>query len=207
MTLEMTREAFTQAVEERAKRSGFTRALYDTLDEYQAAERQTTGIVVACGRGCSWCCHQIVCVFPEEMQEITDHINRLASPVRVRLREQAREILAKWSAWLKLHLPFAPKKVHNPLLLAQAWIGKPCPLLQQDGSCGVHEARPLVCRTTTSDMKCGDIPYRDERRHARQMRLKCEGWANNLQMERAERQGVQGVTPLHYFLSTKPHKL
>ncbi len=206
MTFEMTREAFTRAVEERAKRSSFTRALYDTLDEYQAYERQATETVVACGHGCSHCCHQIVCVFPEEMQEITEHIDRLASPVRRRLREQARDILEKWKEWLKIHLCFAPDQVHDPVALAKAWLWKPCPLLQQDGSCGVYEARPLVCRTTTSDLKCAETPYR-ERAHAEQMRLKCEQWANNLQMERAYAQEVQGVTPLHHYLSTKPHQL
>lgn len=206
MTLEMTREAFTRAVEERAKRSSFTRALYDTLDEYQAYERQTTKLVVACGRGCSYCCHQMVCVFPEEMQEITDHINRLASPAKKRLREQAREILKKWQEWIKIHLHLAPEQVHDPVALSKAWLWKPCPLLQQDGSCGVYEARPLVCRNTTSDLKCGETPYR-ERLHAAQMRLQCEVWANNLQMERAFAQQVAGVTPLHHYLSVKPHKL
>ncbi len=202
----MTREAFTQAVEERAKRSSFTRALYDTLNEYQAYERQTTELVVACGRGCSHCCHQMVCVFPEEMQEITDHISRLASPARKKLREQAQNILKKWQEWIKIHIRFAPQQVYDPVALAKAWLWKPCPLLQEDGSCGVYESRPLVCRTTTSDLRCDETPYR-ENTHAEQMRLKCEVWANNLQMERSFAQGVQAVTPLHHFLSVKPHKL
>ncbi|MHB8871342.1 MAG: YkgJ family cysteine cluster protein [Candidatus Doudnabacteria bacterium] len=206
MALEMTKEAFTRAVEERAKRSNFTRALYDTLDEYQAEERKITELPVACSRGCSHCCYQMVCVFPEEMQEITNHINRLASPARRSLREQAREILKKWQEWFKIHIRVAPRQVHDPIALARAWLWKPCPLLQQDGSCGVYEARPLVCRTTTSDIKCGTLAY-GEKEHAEQAQLECEVWANNLQMDHSMSHGVSVVVPLHHYLSTKPHKL
>ncbi len=203
----MTREAFTRAVEERAKRSSFTRALYDTLDEYQTAEREATATVVACSRGCSWCCHQMVCVFPGEMREITNHINKLAGPIRRSLRERARPILKKWVEWFKQRLSVAEEQLRNPILLAQAWVGKPCPMLQEDGSCGIYAARPLVCRTTTSDLRCDQIPYKDKGVHAQQMRLECEIWTNNLLMDHEYANGAVGATPMHHFFNQRPHKL
>ena len=44
--LEMTEQAFRRTVAERTPGSNFVRALYQTLEEYQAAEQQQTAAPV-----------------------------------------------------------------------------------------------------------------------------------------------------------------
>ncbi|OGG37946.1 hypothetical protein A2127_01015 [Candidatus Jorgensenbacteria bacterium GWC1_48_12] len=204
--LEMTYEGFARAVEERAKQSSFLIALCQTLDEYQAFEHGQGPEQPACCKSCSFCCHQMVCVFPAEMEEIHTHIMRQVSPVRRRLREKIHKAAKEWRAYFEKHR-FSPARIQHPLRVAEDWFGKPCPLLQEDGSCGVYEARPLVCRTTTSPTRCTEPAHLKDGKHSAQMRYICEEWANRLFMEEMWRLGAQGVTPMPHFFGMQQFKV
>lgn len=207
MKPDMTEQAFTATVKERASRLGFIQALYKTLDEYQAVERETAGNP-ACTRGCSVCCLQMVAVFPVEMDAINSYIKKQASPVRKKLRERARPLLEKWQDWYRNHRLLAPQQMLDPILLAKNWLGQRCPLLQEDGSWGVYEARPLVCRVTASPTRCTELVHIEDNQHAVQMRLQSEKWANELLMKYlGEHGGSVAATPLHHFLCIKAYRL
>ncbi len=206
MPPEMTYEGFARAVEERAKQSSFLVALYQTLEEYQAVEHTQDPAQPACGKSCSLCCRQMICVFPAEMAEIHAFITRQVSPVRRRLRERTREAVKKWRVYFEKY-QFFPAIIRNPLRLAKDWFGEPCPLLQDDGSCGVYEARPLVCRTTTSPTRCTELTHLQDGKHSAQMRYACEGWANRLFTEEMQRLGAQGATPIHHFFGTRQFRV
>lgn len=200
MEIEMTLEAFTRAVEERERRGeSFLRALYDVLDAYQPFEYQTAAAKPACERFCTGCCHQMVCVYPQEMELIWQHLERKPAPEKRVLREQIRWAVETWHAYRERNR--FSTKIHDPIALAQDFLGQPCPLLMPDGSCGVYEVRPMPCRTTTSPIRCSTLAHQRDGAHARQMRYRSEEWANHLLMEYAHRE--PGVTPLQYFLSQR----
>jgi Fe-S-cluster containining protein len=206
MSLGMTQEAFTRAVEERAKQNSFLIALYQTLGEYQMFEHRQGPNQPACCKFCSLCCHQMVCVFSIEMIEIHRYIMQQASPARSQFRERIREGVRKWQVYLHEHR-FSPAKIQDPLQLAEGWSGEPCPLLREDDSCGIYEARPLVCRIVTSQVRCTELAHPKGGEHFVQMKYDCERWANDLLMEEMWRQGLQGVTPIHYFFWMQEFKV
>lgn len=81
---------------------------------------------ITCRRGCSFCCYQQVCVTPDE----AELLKRFVTPeVHARLTEQ-------------LPLP------EDPLAFAANWPKSRCAFLEEGGTCGVYEDRPMVCRTT-----------------------------------------------------------
>ena len=202
----MTYEAFVRTVEERAGRSSFLLALYQTLDEYHLFEEEQRLTESACCKSCSLCCHQMICVYPEEMELIHAHIRRQVSPVRRKLRERIREGIGKWREYFERHR-FSPQRLHNPLQLAEDWFGEPCPLLQEDGTCSVYEVRPLVCRTTTSPTRCTELSHLGDEEHSVQMRYSSDQWANQLFTERMFQGGAEGVVPMHHLFTLQQFKV
>lgn len=96
-------------------------------------ETQLAGL--ACGKGCSWCCHQMVGVTAAEIALLAEAVAALAPArrkvVRARIVEQAaRSAGMDPKAWWEARLA--------------------CPLLDGDGACAVHAARPLPCRAMNS---------------------------------------------------------
>jgi Fe-S-cluster containining protein len=88
----------------------------------------------ACERGCSFCCHYPVGTRVAELRglaaALSEDAEMLAS-LRPRLLAEAREREALgWDA----------------LALAR----RPCPLLDESGSCQAHASRPLACRAWNS---------------------------------------------------------
>ncbi len=88
----------------------------------------------ACKKGCSWCCsHKVGATVPEVIA-IVEHLR--ASPERLEIVRKRVAELAK-----------------NPLIFSES--GKPraripCALLEEDGSCGSYEVRPIPCRSWLS---------------------------------------------------------
>ena len=198
----MTFEAFARTVKKRAERTPFLRALYDTLDEYQSVEHQQAQAQPACHKGCDMCCHQTLALYVEEMEFIREHLRQMASPVKRRFRERIRQTAREWLAYAK-RLSFASHRLRDPLQLCDEWLGKRCPFLEDDGSCGVHEVRPIQCRTTTSPTVCADLVQLGDGKHSVQMRYQCERWANDMLANYFADQDIPGPSPMPYLFAER----
>lgn len=107
---------------------------FEEMDNYIAA--QTRGQAIACHKGCSWCCHQLVVL------TCRDDGRRIIASVRERLtgaeflefesrtREQAAAI----------------GRLGHEAAEALRWT---CPLLL-GGTCTVYAVRPVACRSVVS---------------------------------------------------------
>lgn len=90
---------------------------------------------LACQSGCYHCCHQIVGVSLSELALLRQAIANLPAA-------QQKQIKARLSK---------TAKQGRALDQAQWWAAKiRCPLLDADGACMVHAARPLPCRAMNS---------------------------------------------------------
>lgn len=95
---------------------------------------QTAKEKPACSKGCSWCCNHKVGVTVPEVIAIVAYLR--ASPERLEVARKRAADLAQ-----------------NPLIFSDSEKPRariPCALLDEDGSCGVYEARPLPCRSWLS---------------------------------------------------------
>ncbi|CUW40753.1 protein of unknown function [Magnetospirillum sp. XM-1] len=89
----------------------------------------------ACAAGCAWCCHQIVAVSAAELELVAEAIAAKEPQARAAIAARAREAAAKGAG----------------LDQRQWWAARiRCPLLEDDGLCGIHESRPLPCRAHNS---------------------------------------------------------
>lgn len=97
------------------------------LDEQMAA--------IQCGAGCFHCCHQMVGVTAAELALVREAVDALPEPVRSETRARITDIAERGKG----------------LDQAGWWQAKlRCPLLDGDGRCLVHTARPLPCRAMNS---------------------------------------------------------
>jgi len=103
------------------------RALADKVDAFFARVAAAHPGQMACRRGCALCCHQHLHVLPFEWA-------RLKAAVLALPEEARRQIHARATG------PEAPRR---------------CPLLADDDSCSVFEARPMVCRSHGLPLKRG----------------------------------------------------
>jgi len=79
---------------------------------------------LVCRAGCAGCCHHHLSVFAVEAEEARAAIESLPAPIRVRVEEQAREVINREAQGERVA----------------------CPLLVDD-RCSIYESRPLICRT------------------------------------------------------------
>ncbi len=115
------------AVDARAQ----TVKMYGRLAELQATVIARNKVVVACERGCSFCCHLRVEIRPHEAFVLAHHIeSTFDSGKRAHAMKRFAENLQRIS----------------PLTSDQhIRAGIPCALLE-DGVCSVYEGRPAACR-------------------------------------------------------------
>ncbi len=108
--------------------AGLAQALNETSLKARPAK-----VAIACKKGCNYCCHGFVGALPPEVFRIAEAVRTGQSGGLDAMTVRARA---------------------DPLagLGPDARIGRklPCPLLASDGSCGVYDVRPLVCRQATS---------------------------------------------------------
>lgn len=91
---------------------------------------------IACRRGCSTCCQAKVLVVAPEVIRIGAFLRRTKTAQDLtQLLERIRETDALTRGLSRD---------------ARAEAHVPCPLLDTDGGCSVHDVRPLVCRSWTS---------------------------------------------------------
>jgi Fe-S-cluster containining protein len=91
---------------------------------------------IACRRGCSTCCQAKVLVVAPEVLRIGDHLRKTKTV------DELNTILER--------IRDADTKTHGLSRAERADAHVPCPLLDAEGGCGIHEVRPLVCRSWTS---------------------------------------------------------
>ena len=90
---------------------------------------------VACGKGCSYCCHAVVMVTAPEAFRLAREVES-AEPGRA--TPGRADFLARAASTANLT---AAERLGRKL---------PCPLLGPGGACSVYAARPLACRRVTS---------------------------------------------------------
>ena len=107
----------------------------------ELVSREMTGQRVACKKGCSWCCHQLVVVThwadgEAVLQAARQRLTRGEfSALERRIREQAAQI----------------NGMSHEEAETRRWT---CPLLR-NGECLVYDVRPVACRTVfSSDSEC-----------------------------------------------------
>jgi len=86
---------------------------------------------VACGAGCSSCCHQVVTLTVAEAERLAQFLDALTAERKSQVFARAREAQARG-------IGLGP---------GEWWAARiPCPLLDEAGGCLAHAARGLACR-------------------------------------------------------------
>jgi len=99
----------------------------------------------ACHKGCPWCCYINVDMLEAEAYFIADQVNKeFDKEKRIAINEQMQKNREKTK-----NIP--PEKKDT--------IKHRCPFLEGDGTCGIYEIRPLVCRGmyTSDDKQCKKV--------------------------------------------------
>lgn len=105
--------------------------MYSRLEREQSEVISASKLVLACKRGCNYCCHQRVEIRPYEAFVLAEHIRTRMST------EQQADVKSSLATNRARIAPLAP--LHH----TQAGIA--CALLVS-GACSVYEARPAACR-------------------------------------------------------------
>ena len=105
--------------------------MYGRLAELQKQVIADEHVVVACKRGCAYCCHLRVEIRPHEAFVLANHIQtQFDAAQRARAMARLEENLQR----------IAPLSREQHIRA-----GIPCALLE-DGACSVYEGRPATCR-------------------------------------------------------------
>ncbi len=125
-------DLFTQLLEDEDEDRALANIVSTSLLIYNSFP---SDVPVACGKGCSYCCHQPVAINLAEARTIALSLPSLPDDVRKdslkKLKKQKNLTLTKYG---------------------ETGLNKkyPCPFLHEDGSCRIYEVRPLACRRYTS---------------------------------------------------------
>jgi hypothetical protein len=119
---------------------GAARAAIATAESTLEEAARTAGLAallksLACGRGCTFCCHQMVGITEAELALVKQAVAALPTADQAEIAATATALRAKAqglnpTGWWKAQLP--------------------CPLLAADGGCRIHTDRPLPCRAMNS---------------------------------------------------------
>lgn len=115
-------------------------AFFDLFTKGWIAEYEGEGKKTYCGRGCSGCCSLAVnCSFAEAV--LATHELSTAQEAAVAAHVEHVRQIASAASDLKMFL-----HMHRSRIGA-------CPLLAEDGSCGIYRNRPLSCRSLHSTLE------------------------------------------------------
>ncbi|MEN9355800.1 MAG: hypothetical protein RL318_3125 [Fibrobacterota bacterium] len=126
-------------------------AIHQAYQAWQDSQLERNRIAVHCGPGCSSCCNQyplgihafeILALF--RWLEPRPDFPSLIAQCRAR-----RDNYQAWTEFVKISYPPPRFDDGDREALAQEHDfddGQPCPFLDHQGSCGIHQARPLTCR-------------------------------------------------------------
>lgn len=110
------------------------------------------GRPATCAKGCGACCRQLVTVSPAEAWMLEELIEAMPGAERADMRgrfEAARAALAReglLEALGRLDDPELRAEAHYQLAERYFELGLACPFLTEAGACGIHPARPALCR-------------------------------------------------------------
>lgn len=207
------KELFESVVEVKMDQGlSFVMAVYKTLDEYWNMEIRNSGVKLACHKGCSFCCYQMVTCTKMEIDEIINFINEMERTLQRSLKRRINRFVIKWQRYYrenKAALAINPLQATKEESLAviqkvhKDWRGKPCPFLNQEGACDIYPVRIIDCRTASSLTPCdpSDPKHVKDQEDSKRFRFECEWWANNLIADRQiQRFGYMATSPLHQWL-------
>ncbi|MBI4053779.1 MAG: YkgJ family cysteine cluster protein [Candidatus Doudnabacteria bacterium] len=152
------------------------------------------GVQLACGKGCSFCCHQMVTCTKGEWEEIHSYLLS-----RGMLRKQKLRFLRAKAVWLAYFACNQAALEQDPFRIIQDHLNAPCVFLNGDGSCAVYPVRPIDCRTMTSTVRCTQWEGQEG---ASRCRYPWMAWATNLITLNGQPSGKVSVTPLPHWLAT-----
>ncbi len=90
---------------------------------------------IDCKMGCYYCCHMMVGMTEAELELLVPAVNALPEPHQTNVRRRLTDTAKRGMG----------------LSQEQWWAAKlRCPLLDENGACLVHDARPLTCRGMNS---------------------------------------------------------
>lgn len=197
----ITERSFRETVKRRVESEGmsFVRAVYQTLDDFLETERQNSGIALACQRGCSTCCHQLITCTEMEIDETVIFVRSMPRPTRLLLKRQLHKAAKNWMTYYRKNEPILTRSAF-PLQVHRDWLGRPCPFLNQVGGfCSIYPVRIIDCRTLTSV-----IPCTAGAKEASHFRFQSEPWANNIILdEQRDRIDTMAITPIHHWINLK----
>lgn len=136
----LARETATTALKRGKSPAQAARAVIDATETFLKKVIKTVGLqdrmaAIQCGAGCYYCCHQMVAVTAAELALVQQAVDELPEPVRSETRARIRDIAERG----------------KDLDQAGWWQAKlRCALLDGEGRCLVHKARPLPCRAMNS---------------------------------------------------------
>lgn len=197
----MNEEDFRAEVNNKVKQGlSFVLAVYKTLDEFVAQEIKVTGLVLACKKGCSFCCNQLITCTEIEMNEIVQFLKKLPRKVQREIVTKAQRKAAQWRQYFDQKKPTVDISFSEISHRHQDWRNRPCPFLNTSrGLCYIYPVRTMDCRTLSSTTPCTSWRHPD----AKRFRFQCETWANNMIMDKQAEFGPMTVTPLLHWLLLK----
>lgn len=123
---------FTQMLQDKDEDHALANIVAASLLIYESFRLDTP---VACGKGCSYCCHQPVGLNVAEARTIALHLPSLPDDIRKDSLKRLKRLVN------------VPPKKYGPTHHNKKYA---CPFLHEDGSCRIYEVRPLSCRRYTS---------------------------------------------------------
>jgi len=190
-------KAFREAVNQKRK-SGFSfiLAVYQALDEFLAREIENSNVVLACKKGCSFCCYQLVCCTEMGIDEMVRFVRKMPKARRRSLQKRLKNFAKRWQEYYQKNRVALIANPYRPIL---DWERKPCPFLNERGGfCDVYPVRIIDCRTASSLVPC------NKGGKGERFRFPCENWANSMILEEQQKmEGMMGVTPIHHWLLVK----
>lgn len=209
----LTRELFLQAIKEKVEKEKqtFILSVYQVFDKFVEKEKEITGVVLACKKGCAVCCSSTFLTCTEmEIDAIIRFIDGLPRQSRIPMLRKIQGFLREWRDYYaknELLLKIDPFKVYND------WC-KPCCFLNvEEGCCEIYLVRAIDCRTYTSLIPCHPkmethIPSTLYWKGVGRLRFQSERWANNLILDEQKRKiGHTDVVPILHWLLLKKKEL
>lgn len=181
---------FEAAVREKMRRRNISlvRAMYEVFDQWMENAIQQGKVRFACHKGCGQCCYQMVTCTQLEWHEIETYLKT----IKVGRKDLICRLLAAQKSWRRYCVEHTNILATHSLEVYRDWFKKPCPFLNQKGSCDIYPVRPIDCRTTHAYTRCTDPGNQNIVRFVFDWEL----YPNNWILEEQARRGVAATTPL-----------
>jgi Fe-S-cluster containining protein len=125
-------------------------SIFDRADHWFSRAKSSLLGGIPCGKGCCGCCIGPFAITLLDVEELQRGLEMIPIGKRKQIEERARRQVAAIEARY-------PHLISNPIVdscpdaqidqLVTQFADMACPALQDDGSCGLYEFRPVTCRT------------------------------------------------------------